>query len=474
MAKEKLIFVSHKHSDRDIAVVLANFIKNKSLGQTKVHLSSEPDFEGPRIGTNLNQQLTRTLQKASVVILLYTAADQDWSYCMWECGVALDPSNPDTNIMVFQCGRDIPGPFSDQVRTNARKPDDILRFVQSFYTEKEFFPEAEAPLTTFSPDGQEVKEAANELFKKLEKVLPELEAEVAEEWPAWPFLKIEVPLDQVESIENATADEQDRWVTDVIPELARVKKYAGGAEQMLGKARLKRDLNLSEMFDLWRAKNQEADSSWFEGMCHQIKAGALAEYSVIRIAHLLGPKGARYQPVLSRIQRNPGAGKMYFDVYFYNISDLRGIPVKDEMMTYDQIFSINMDEVPPDELLLSNLVKELDRSGRNRIPFFDALKHPKFMVHRSMIDKFIAQRSLDPELKDSDEVLTFGHVLQDREIREIIMGTIGFVALDASLANVKSVMDDIRDCRDVFITENGNKDEPVLGWVTNIMLGQRR
>ena len=52
MAKEKLIFISHKQRDHDIAVVLANFIKNKSQGQTKGHLSFEPDFEGPRIGTN--------------------------------------------------------------------------------------------------------------------------------------------------------------------------------------------------------------------------------------------------------------------------------------------------------------------------------------------------------------------------------------------------------------------------------------
>jgi hypothetical protein len=35
-------------------------------------------------------------------------------------------------------------------------------------------------------------------------------------------------------------------------------------------------------------------------------------------------------------------------------------------------------------------------------------------------------------------------------------------------------MDSIPDCRDVFVTQNGDKDEPVLGWVTNIILGQSK
>jgi hypothetical protein len=85
---DPLLFISHKHSDSKIAQVLAAFIEERSNGRVKVHLSSSPDFQGPRYGKGLNSQLRDALWNTDVLILVYTSADQDWSYCMWECGVA--------------------------------------------------------------------------------------------------------------------------------------------------------------------------------------------------------------------------------------------------------------------------------------------------------------------------------------------------------------------------------------------------
>jgi hypothetical protein len=151
MSKERLLFISHKHVDHKIANVLGDFAKGQSLNLVKVHLSSDPNFEGPKIGKNLNDQLKQALRNANAVILLYTSADQDWSYCMWECGVAIDPETEDTNILVFQCGSDVPGPFADQVRINVRRRDDILRFTQMFLTEPNFFPGFDDPVAAFQP-----------------------------------------------------------------------------------------------------------------------------------------------------------------------------------------------------------------------------------------------------------------------------------------------------------------------------------
>ena len=85
-----------------------------------MHLSSSPEFTGPRFGRGLNDQLRQALWNTEVLILVYTSADQDWSYCMWECGVATQPQSPNTNIIVFQCGSDVPAPFQDVLRVNAR------------------------------------------------------------------------------------------------------------------------------------------------------------------------------------------------------------------------------------------------------------------------------------------------------------------------------------------------------------------
>jgi hypothetical protein len=111
-----LLFVSHKHSDRQIALALARFIEERSAARIKVHLSSSPDFQGPRFGKALNAQLREALWKTKVLILVYTSPDQDWSYCMWECGMASHPQSPNTTVIVLQCGADVPSPFQDVLR----------------------------------------------------------------------------------------------------------------------------------------------------------------------------------------------------------------------------------------------------------------------------------------------------------------------------------------------------------------------
>ena len=96
--KKPLLFISHKHDDRKIAEELATFVRKKTLGQVNVYLSSNPRYLGPRQGKNLNDELKQALWEAKVVLLVYTSNDNDWSYCMWECGVATDPSPP---ILIF-------------------------------------------------------------------------------------------------------------------------------------------------------------------------------------------------------------------------------------------------------------------------------------------------------------------------------------------------------------------------------------
>ena len=39
---------------------------------------------------------------------------------MWECGVASDSHSPETTLVVFQCGPDVPAPFQDVLRVNPR------------------------------------------------------------------------------------------------------------------------------------------------------------------------------------------------------------------------------------------------------------------------------------------------------------------------------------------------------------------
>ena len=77
-----VLFISHRHEDRAIADVLRKFIQSRTGGRVTVFQSSSPDAEGPKQGQNVNQELRRALWHASVLVLIYTTRDQDWSYCM--------------------------------------------------------------------------------------------------------------------------------------------------------------------------------------------------------------------------------------------------------------------------------------------------------------------------------------------------------------------------------------------------------
>jgi hypothetical protein len=122
-----LLFISHRHADREIADVIREFVTFRSAGDVVVHQSSSSDAAAPKIGRNINDELKRTLWRTDVLLLVYTRKDHDWDYCMWECGVAMHAESEDTNVIALQCGRQLPRVFADQVGVDMRDPGDRAR-----------------------------------------------------------------------------------------------------------------------------------------------------------------------------------------------------------------------------------------------------------------------------------------------------------------------------------------------------------
>jgi hypothetical protein len=198
-----LLFISHKHTDSKIADVINDFVTIRSGGRVKVFQSSSPWAAGPHAGRNLNKQLKEALWQTNVFILIYTAPDQDWNYCMFECGVASHPQSPNTRVILFQCGTTRPSLFADQVNVNCRNLPDIQKFTDDLLTDPTFFSGFPGAITQFARSGREVAAAAAELYQKLLVSLPpEIELPV-EEWPAWPFLQLELSLDTINQISKA-------------------------------------------------------------------------------------------------------------------------------------------------------------------------------------------------------------------------------------------------------------------------------
>ena len=103
-----LVFISHKHSDRAIATVIRSFVTEQTRSTVDVFQSSDPTAATPQVGRTLNTDLRKALWNAGAVILIYTSPDQDWGYCMWECGVATVEDSPDTRIILLQCSDSAP------------------------------------------------------------------------------------------------------------------------------------------------------------------------------------------------------------------------------------------------------------------------------------------------------------------------------------------------------------------------------
>jgi hypothetical protein len=52
--------------------------------------------------------------------------------------------------------------------------------------------------------------------------------------------------------------------------------------------------------------------------------------------------------------------------------------------------------------------------------------------------------------------------------KEVITGTLAYIAADRTLADAKAAMEAKPLCQDVIVTSTGKSDEPMLGWISNV------
>ena len=117
---------------------------------------------------------------------------------------------------------------------------------------------------------------------------------------------------------------------------------------------------------------------------------------------------------------------------------------------------------------------ELEKKKKgNRVPVFDANDHPKYIIHRSAIEKYLVAQARKGKTPADPEKLTLKNLLDDDpDLKNLVETSFAAVKEDATLADAKDAMDNTPYCQDVFVTKSGTKNEPVLGWITNITIGK--
>jgi len=156
---------------------------------------------------------------------------------------------------------------------------------------------------------------------------------------------------------------------------------------------------------------------------------------------------------------------------------LQATAARDKMILYGQMYIVR--EGANDKLLakLKEMDDEAAKAGSknkwNRIPVLNQNDQPVYIVHRSLINEFLAAKAQEnppPNLAD----LTFQDLRAHKDFvdRKVLDTTFRTVKVGDSMALAKKLLDEWKDrnCQDVFVTSDGTEQGKVIGWITNVVI----
>jgi hypothetical protein len=147
---------------------------------------------------------------------------------------------------------------------------------------------------------------------------------------------------------------------------------------------------------------------------------------------------------------------------------LRSIKVTEKMIPKNAAYVAKHD---PDKLTLLDAVAGLDKEKKgNRLPVLTSDDKPRYVIHRSTIDRFIAKAAAGGKTAGELQQLTLDSLINDPAFTPSLGNTFAVVPENATLADAKRAMESFPSCQDVFITPTGTSNEPMSGWITNVII----
>jgi hypothetical protein len=267
----KVLFISHRHADERIATVLNEQLQSWQLERGEIFQSSDAQG-GAHIGGVLSHELLGALSEARLVLLVYTVADSDWSYCMWECGAAMQSTTTPTKVIVLRMTDESPAVLRDLVSIRASVDVDIKRFVYQFFREKDWVREGQAFNSKIS--DAVLDDYAKKLHAALLQVTPKLKAHVKRRWDVF-SLKFDSLTVQKIIASHEGGKEISEDTVKLIQNRGRVAYDFGQALLHFGYEANVPNLTLSHLVQRWRDEqgaNPQNDRSldWGEELCAEV------------------------------------------------------------------------------------------------------------------------------------------------------------------------------------------------------------
>jgi hypothetical protein len=456
MRKKYKLFISHKHDDRAIADVVSWLVKRHVSDRVEIHQSSNFAYVGPDPTQNLDAALLKWLLQADGFLLIYTTKDHDWSYCMYEYGVASNP-NPPTSCFVLQCTSDKPTVNIDHVCTDARKLDDIRKFVRFFFCQTPF-PGQEEPFCDWGDTN--VGEVAKEFFDKLQEPI-KLKRRI--DWTNWPSLKIAIPAADVMSLPDEILLERITRVDGLLRNSCYVQQASYDCSSFFGYRFTGERVSLSVFINSWQNETKEDPDRWLKDLSTQIVRLLDRRVGVISRAPIVSCLDRRRLQMLITNAIKDEAHDIYeFQVLLLDFSDPRSILAGDIMIPIDYAYN----KILYGQMYLLEMLKEMEVNQRNRVVLLWQDRTPAYIVEIDAINRYLVKVRREGDVDWS--ALSMDDLLHDREMDEIVKKSATVASPSTSLADARNIMrNHDRECRNLFITQNGVLGEKALGLLTD-------
>lgn len=315
---EKLIFISHRHVDKEMADVLRTELESWG-DDIKIYQSSSAE-NGSRVGADLEDSIASNIANACLVLSVYSPAPGDMNWCMFECGLAEDPTAEKSKVVPFSSSDEVPEPLSGRL-TVKLTPDSIRQFVHGFHTEADFLQGRPA----YDPGlhDKAKKALADRLYKKLEACAPR----PIESVPVYDLITFDISFADVEAARHAMQEaDRDSSFTEagaVISANAMIIGASGDPQEHFGFDIMTENLKLTDLVERWKYLSREDTASWAEELTEAIARAFMnfPEFSVTHPLQSLAAGGGGWLiPVVSQYRKMPIQERFEFDVLFCRLA----------------------------------------------------------------------------------------------------------------------------------------------------------
>ena len=274
-----------------------------------------------------------------------------------------------------------------------RRPDEdaVIAFIKQFLTGPTFFPRLGKQVSSYAAEEAILDEIGRELHKVLTEVMPAPQAGKESDLVATSYLRIELPHDDVAAITARPDTERLALVATALAERGFVVESE--LARSLFAIKVDASTTLGRIRDAWTSEFPDSAPLWFDSIVRQAKLAITDNYpNDVPWAPYRTSVERSYIPVVSRSRAMPSGG-MQFDLYFVAIGPAP-VPVSTRMIPIDNAFHKRNGTTSASAILLGDLVAEMDEEGRSRVPVLAEDGGVKYIVHRSMIDQFVAQQAM--------------------------------------------------------------------------------